>query len=313
MLSRCTAVSQHLPTVGVGIRLLSLILVGTLLSNGSSEAMDFRLYYQAELRRNVVIGEGIIEPGDDNRFRAIAKLADRDGNGDVEFVLNSAGGSVAAAFDLVAAMDDVGVYAIVPDNAVCASACASIVYVSAPHHVVVGTGRLGFHSCYTNKDGLVHESALCNDLIAQNAMERGLSHAAVMLFVDDYGPRDMAWIGKDVACMIGLCRPPSTPPEPVTKSGELSSGAGEPIFGKPSFNCENATSATEVAICRDSSLAALDQELGQVYATRLARPDTQKSVLRLEQRRWIRERDGLCGGDIDCLSGAIRERIETLR
>lgn len=185
------------------------LCVALLLLFGPTPAlgMEFRIYFQPELKQRVVIGEGLIADGDDVRFLSAAKNADRDLKGHVTLVLNSLGGSVEAAFRLIRAMDEVKVYAVVPDDALCASACASIVYVSAERHLVVGTGRLGFHTCYVGRAEHNDPSAICNEFIAQNAVSRGTSHASVDLFTQDFGPTKMAWLDKRLACQIGLCRP----------------------------------------------------------------------------------------------------------
>lgn len=172
-----------------------------------ASGMDFRVYFQPELKQRVVIGEGILSEGDDSKFRIAAQTADRDAKGHITLVLNSLGGSVRAAFALVRAMDKLKVYAVVPDNALCASACASVVYISAERHLVVGSGRLGFHTCYAAKNTSNEPSAVCNEKIAQNAFKRGTSYASVDLFTHDYGPTKIAWLEKELACQIGLCRP----------------------------------------------------------------------------------------------------------
>lgn len=294
---------------------LIAVLLCLLSFEGTSEAMEFRIQYQSELDLNVVVGDGDIMPGDEARLREVARRADRDDNGYVTLVLNSLGGSVGAAFDLVETLDDLGVYVIVPDNALCASACASIVYVSAQHHMLLGTGRLGFHSCYTDVAGETKKSDLCNELIAQNAMRRGVSYPSIMLFVDDYGPREMAWIDQAAACYIGLCRPPPKPQRKnVNRSGDSSlSIATTLFFGVPSFDCSKAKSTSEVAICADAGLAKLDQELGHAYAARLSSLGPEVEALRIEQRKWIKTRNDACGGDVNCLSRVITERIAVLK
>ncbi len=98
-----------------------------IVAGSPAHGMDFRTFFQPQLKETVIIGEGPTIDGDAERFLAIVPLATRDKYGNVTLVLNSPGGSVAAAFALVNAMDQVEVSTIVPDNALCASACASIV------------------------------------------------------------------------------------------------------------------------------------------------------------------------------------------
>ena len=272
-----------------------------LLSPALSQAMEFRIFFQPELKLNVVVGEGEIKNGDADRFLSIAKLAHRDREGHVILVLDSPGGSVQAAFQLVAAMDKVGVFTIVPDNAKCASACASVVFASGIRRDVVGTGVLGFHSCYQSDGRTVTESSLCNEVIAENAIRRGLAHASVSLFVDEYGARKMAWVGRDVACTMlpGLCRPTLITTQ---ESAHGSSG--------PSFECKMAKSVQENLICRDSELAKLDNEMANAYAQR-RRSAQAPQELKTEQLAWLRYSRNVCD-DKDCLIRSYKLRIKEL-
>jgi hypothetical protein len=105
---------------------------------GVAPGMDFKIYYQPQLELKMIIGEGKIQEGDAEKFLAFAKMADRDDEGIVALVLDSPGGNVEAAFRVVDAMDKVRVYTTVPDNARCASACASILFASGERRSVVG-------------------------------------------------------------------------------------------------------------------------------------------------------------------------------
>lgn len=178
-----------------------------LMTTNLSHSMEFRLFKQPELNRNVVIAEGIIKEGDAIKLKSILEKGDKDKDGFITLVLNSLGGSVKASFEMVEVMDEHKILAIVPQNALCASACASILFVSAEKHIVVGNGKLGFHTCYKTTSKYSEPSSICNELVAENAMSRGTSYASVALFNEDYGPDEMAWLDKEVACMIGLCRP----------------------------------------------------------------------------------------------------------
>jgi uncharacterized protein YecT (DUF1311 family) len=263
-------------------------------------AMDFRLYYQPKTKVKVVIGEGEITNGDADRFLTISRQADRDDEGHVIFVLNSPGGSVPAAFQLVAAMDKVGVYTLVPDNARCASACASVVFASGARRNVIGTGKLGFHSCYSVSGGLPAESSLCNEVIAQNAFERGLDHAAVNLFVNDYGATKMAWVGSDVACtwLRGLCKPTLKTPAPR-----------RPV-PKPSFDCAQMKTTVEKLICGDEELATLDRDMNKLYMT-VRKESSDSKTLQSEQRAWLLNSRNVCADRL-CLISSYRLRINEL-
>jgi len=262
-------------------------------------ALEFRSHYHEPDRIRVLIAEGEIESGDDRRFLMAVGNADRDSEGHVVLVLNSLGGSVDAAFKLVEAMDKVGVFTLVPDDALCASACASIVYVGGARRNIVGTGKLGFHSCYVLQDGKPHESSLCNERVAQNAFERGLAHASVDLFTQHFGARDMAWVGREVACKMlpGSCRP---------RGDRRQVTVARPRG--PSFDCTAARGYVEQTICREPGLASLDFEMSQLYESARRRDATALDV----QRKWLRTVRSACT-TLECLDKAYRTRIRELQ
>ncbi|MGO4814203.1 hypothetical protein AB4156_32285 [Cupriavidus sp. 2MCAB6] len=124
--------------------------------------MDFKIYFQPQFKLKIVIGVGRIQEGDANKFLSFEKMADRDDERFVILVLSSRGGNVEAAFRVVDALDKVRVYTTVPDNARCASACASILFASGERRSVVGTGLLGSNSCYRRDGKTYAEDSLCN-------------------------------------------------------------------------------------------------------------------------------------------------------
>ena len=269
---------------------------------GISWAMEFKIYYQPDLKLKMVIGKGKILSGDAEKFLAAAKLADRDREGLVPLVLDSPGGNVEAAFRVVDAMDQVRVYTIVPDDARCASACASILFASGERRSVMGTGQLGFHSCYRRAGSTYAEDSLCNEIIAANAMQRGVSHAGINRFVKQYGAADMAWVGRNIACTLlhGLCRPGLLETQPASKSALTQS-----------FNCSELISAQAQLVCGDAELASIDKTMAEVFNQKL-KVSNNKGRLRAEQRAWLRNSRNACG-DKACLLKSYQLRVAELK
>ena len=276
--------------------------LAVLMSPGGVMGMEFRIYHQPQLDLKMIIGEGKIQDGDADRFLAVARMAGRDGEGLVPLVLNSPGGNVEAAFRMVDAMDKVRVYTAVPDNARCASACASILFASGERRSVVGTGQLGFHSCYRRNGKTITEDSLCNEVIAANAMQRGVSHAAINQFVKQYGAQDMAWIHPNVACrsLQGLC-----------KAGLLETRSESKPALMRSFACSQLISVPAQLICGDAELASADQALAGLYEQKLS-ASANKARLRADQRDWLRGSRNLCS-DKACLLRSYRLRMDALK
>ncbi len=80
----------------------------------------------------------------------------------------------------------------------------------------------------------------------------------------------------------------------------------------PSFDCTKTHTATEGAICKDQSLAWLDQQLNRLYGdTRQLLDETARASVRDEQRAWVGRRN-VCGDNADCIGAAYWQRLAEL-
>lgn len=89
--------------------------------------------------------------------------------------------------------------------------------------------------------------------------------------------------------------------------------AGTAEAQSPSFNCDRARSASQVAICNDGTLARLDSEHELLFSRVLAAAEagTQARMHR-EHPAWQQFRD-LCGPDRLCIAQRYRARIDELK
>ena len=76
-----------------------------------------------------------------------------------------------------------------------------------------------------------------------------------------------------------------------------------------SFDCAKAARPSEVAICADPALSALDAALGAAFTQRVARDP----VLRPLERGWILVRDAGCEKDAACLTRMTRAQLAWLK
>jgi uncharacterized protein YecT (DUF1311 family) len=77
-----------------------------------------------------------------------------------------------------------------------------------------------------------------------------------------------------------------------------------------SFDCNKATTETEIAICADPELSALDELMGQAY--RLAKTSADwmtPQELRNSQKAWLQQRNR-CSENFDCLRSSYVQRLE---
>ncbi|HVY52031.1 MAG TPA: ATP-dependent Clp protease proteolytic subunit [Devosia sp.] len=172
------------------------------------QAMQFSLVTLAGQR--AVLAQGEIRPGDARRLAAALKRVRPDRFGTRNLLLNSPGGTVVDAWDMANVLDQVGVTTIVPAGAVCASACASVLFVAGKYRLVLAGGRLAIHSCYDARNGGKVEE--CDAALSIRAAQRGVSGYALMAFQElAPGPNSIVVLSaKDAAC-YGLMRTPGEP------------------------------------------------------------------------------------------------------
>ncbi len=75
-----------------------------------------------------------------------------------------------------------------------------------------------------------------------------------------------------------------------------------------SFNCHEASTPTEKAICGDRYLSQLDSKMGKIY-----KKAARHANIKQEQRDWISHRNNNCGANTDCLYDMTKARINDLR
>jgi len=67
---------------------------------------------------------------------------------------------------------------------------------------------------------------------------------------------------------------------------------------KPSFDCQQASSVVEEAICREDELMRLDQRLNDAYDSLLSQvPGQQRAKIKNEQLVWVKNREGSCSAE----------------
>jgi hypothetical protein len=101
---------------------------------------------------------------------------------------------------------------------------------------------------------------------------------------------------------------PAVPPQPAPPAAAPSRPAG----GQPSFNCANARTRGEIAVCGDSGLATLDRNMAAQYGRAVAggSPE-QRDLLRETRDRFLRYRDRC--PDRQCMAAAYAGRMREIR
>ena len=189
---------------GIAAVLLTLMALVALVSPAS--AMSFHLATKGKAR--VVIATGEIDTGDARRLIAALARATTDSHGTKELLLNSPGGLVGEAFGMAQVIEQMNVTTIVPSGAICASACASVVFVAGTYRTVDKGGALIIHSCYDARTGQPMRD--CDAVIAAHAQSRGINGGAMMAFQEIAGAKSAFLFDKAGAACYGLTRAPGT-------------------------------------------------------------------------------------------------------
>lgn len=176
-------------------------------------AMSFHILSKGSAR--VVIGTGEIDTGDARRLMRALAQATTDAHGTKQLLLNSPGGLVGEAFVMAQIIEQEDVTTIVPSGGVCASACASVVFVSGKYRTVDKGGALIIHSCFDAFTGQPMRD--CDAIIAAHAQSRGLNGGAMMAFQEIAGTKSAILFDKKDAACYGLTLAPGaklakTPP-----------------------------------------------------------------------------------------------------
>ena len=80
----------------------------------------------------------------------------------------------------------------------------------------------------------------------------------------------------------------------------------------PSFNCANARSSGEVAVCRDPGLAALDRRMSAQYASAISQADPeQRALLQRTRDAFLGYRDQCTSNS--CIADTYRGRMREIR
>ena len=157
------------------LRQLALLVGSFVMIMETGMAMDFSSKQLSD-GDQFVLAKGEIVAGDAERLRVALRSLGRNRYGNKEVALESGGGLVAEALKMVSLMDQEKVSTFVLSGAACASACAQIVFLAGVHRIVADGGELGMHTCAAGGE----RSDLCNEKIAQNALEHGTDHGSVM-------------------------------------------------------------------------------------------------------------------------------------
>ena len=101
--------------------------------------------------------------------------------------------------------------------------------------------------------------------------------------------------------------PPASAPPPQAAPSPAPSPTAS-----PSFNCRNARTRGEIAVCNDSGLASLDRQMASQFNSALSRADAEeRALLQRTRSRFLGYRDS-CRSD-SCIADTYRGRMREIQ
>lgn len=197
------------------MRAIVAVVLAALLAAAAfpASAMSFKLGTTRDGLR-VVVASGDIVRGDARRLSRALERAGRDRHGTKRLYLDSPGGIVIEAMKMAEIMKAERVSAIVRKDALCASACASVLFVSGAYRTVEKGGALAIHSCYDALSG--RAASECNAAISAHADSVGVSGLTMMVLQEAAGNGAVLVFDAENAECFGLTLRPGARPSSKT-------------------------------------------------------------------------------------------------
>ena len=104
---------------------------------------------------------------------------------------------------------------------------------------------------------------------------------------------------------------PATPAAPAPATPAPPSQPAQPAAANPSFNCGNARTRGEIAVCNDAGLASLDRQMAAQFNSAMSRADAgERALLQRTRGSFLAFRDR-CRSD-SCIADTYRGRMREI-
>jgi hypothetical protein len=177
-------------------RLLFVSIVSAQLCHGTLSA-EFKKARTQTGAPDLIEVAGDLMSGDEKEFVEIALNTE-----DAIVVFHSPGGNLSAGIGIGRVIRLKGFSTLVPDNMLCASACA-LAWLAGRVRIMSATGRIGFHAAYTNENGQANVSSAANAVVGAYLNQLGLPTSAI-IYITQRPPAEMQWLNFADARQVGI-------------------------------------------------------------------------------------------------------------
>lgn len=140
---------------------------------------------------------GDLTLGDEKKFIDVAISSI-----DAVVVFHSRGGNLFAGIEIGRAIRLKGFSTLVPENHLCASACA-LAWLAGRSRLMSETGRVGFHAAYSKQNGQPNVSPSANAIVGAYLNQLGLPTSAIV-YITSAPPEGMQWLNFGDAQRVGI-------------------------------------------------------------------------------------------------------------
>lgn len=179
--------------------LIALVLPVLSLLNCSPAAAATIVKSTGQANAVVIDISGVLLPGDQDRFVAIAGTSAR-----AVVALDSPGGNLVAGIAIGKIIRFKHFDTLVSNGQACASACA-LAWLGGASRLMGATGRIGFHAPYLRgpSGGIASASPAGNAYVVAYLNELGLSKEAI-IYITETPPEKLKWLGFLEARKVGI-------------------------------------------------------------------------------------------------------------
>lgn len=236
--------------------LASVMAIASILPSAAAAA-EISVSPLEETKDVMILIDGDIQKGDDEKFRKIAAE-----HSDAIVLLNSDGGAIAPAMDIGRTIKLREYSTAVYNDSSCASACA-LIWIAGIRRAIFDGGKVGFHASYLDVNGTMIETGMGNALVGHYLAQLGMGQKTV-IFATAAAPDKILWLNAETASISGI-EYRTIPTR--TKAKDVESKGSSTDLQPPQITTISTPSLNNPNVTRDAKHPTYERWMGDAKAT----------------------------------------------